>query len=879
MKANLTSKEPEILKLWEKININKRLQELSKEKNEKFFLLSGPPFANGHMHMGHALNRVLKDTVKRIQLMLGKNVVELHGWDCHGLPIEAKVEEDFQGKATGVVDIRKFRSKCKRYAEKWIAIQKKEIKRLGLIAEHSEFYSTMDKKSELGIMKTVLKCIEKNLIYRDVKPVFWSIKEQTAFAEAEIVYENHKSQAIYVAYPIKKSETLNGVSIVIWTTTPWTIPCSRAVCYNVGVRYVLVEFNGKKYCIAKNLVENIMASSSFIRDVSISELEDVICHHPLKTKVSYNLDIPLLKANHVTDDMGTGFVHTAPSHGLDDFYICKKNGIEAEDTVSKDGFYNDCIEVFAGKQIFETIPHVIELLSHNLIKHYEIEHSYPYSWRSNTPLIFRVTPQWFLSLKDLRSKAIESAKKVEWSGSGKQRIIEMIKKRPDWCLSRQRLWGIPISIVSNGERALYNEAFYTELIDNIKLNGMDFCFDIESVNKLIKKHFSEDGLTFVNDIIDVWFESGTVSDFAGKQILNESVADLYLEGSDQHRGWFQSSLIISEILQQKAPYKYVYTHGFVVDQKGRKMSKSSGNYISCEDFIDKNGVDILRLWVLSSDSQSDISISEEIISNVKVNYRKIRNVLKYLLGSLDGFTVEEKILFEDMPFIEKATLSKLSHFNSDIIDLYKKYDFMGAFKKIHEFCNDISSLYLDIKKDTLYCDKKDSIRRRSARTVMDIIANYLLRWISIILPFTSEEAWQKMPLKDLDSIHLANFLDNKWKNSYIDEKYNSLVKIKKEVNILFESKRGDLKSNLNACVVIEYNMNNIFLASIVSKEDLKDFFTSSNVRLVESRENKVSIEKATGDKCDRCWILSEVVKDKMCKRCFEAVKEISSTFV
>lgn len=897
MKANLSEIEPKLVQFWKALPI---LQQKKNVGKKKFLLHSGPPFANGRSHLGHLLNFILKDATCRYKYMQNYDVSFYWGWDCHGLPIEVKVEQEYKEKKLDLSNLIAFRQSCRDFASHWIEVQKEDLMKIGLMVNSDEYYSTMDYKSESAILSTFFDFVKSRLVYRDVKPVFWSVAEKTAFAEAEVVYvDNHVSQACYVTFPVQNSD-LCGAEIVIWTTTPWTLPCNRAICYSTKIQYCVLNietFHGQKknILIAENLVEDFIKSAqivsfSKIRNVTASELSGLKCFHPLKNDSEYTFDIPLLEADHVTDDVGTGFVHTAPSHGVDDFMVCKKNGIHAFDSVNDSGLFSDLVEKYSGQYIFKAIPVILQDIAdaNNLLHSYDFIHKYPYSWRSNTPLIFRTTAQWFIRFDDkLREVCLREIDNVKWiPEQGKNRIRSMVENRPDWCVSRQRLWGVPLFLFvhKHTNEALNDEIMMKNILEYVAEHGLDICFT-DAVWKFLPKQYDKSDFYFVRDVIDVWFESGATHKFVTHDILGEKQADLYLEGSDQHRGWFQSSLIASCALNGYAPYKNVLTHGFLLDEKGLKISKSKGNAKSVEELLNENGADILRLWALSCDSQMDMRIGNEILARVKDVYRKIRNVIRYLLGAISDFSQNEKVDFDNFCALEKFFMCELMDCNRKIINAFDRYEFQDAVTLIHNFCTDISANYFDLRKDSLYCDDIHSIQRRSARTMMSVLASYLIRWIAPILPFTAENAWQnylaelKMKNGDVDSsVHLESWPcdDFMYSESGI---FRKLFEYKKISNIAMEKARNENMIGGGLTAALEVNLHqDIEIDLGISMED---FFGVSQCKVMNDKsleDGFVLVKPAQGEKCDRCWkIVNKVISQAsgvVCDRCAAVVSGI-----
>ena len=916
MRAGLPEQEPKILQQWSEKEIYKNLRSNSKSK-EKFILHDGPPYANGHLHIGHALNKILKDFVVRSQQMLGKDSSYIPGWDCHGLPIEWKIEEEYRKKGLNKdeVDIVQFRKECRDFANKWIDIQREEFIRLGITGDWYAPYTTMAHKSEAIIVREFFKFLENKGLYRGSKPVMWSTVEKTALAEAELEYREHKSITIYTKFPIKKANDpdLIDASVVIWTTTPWTIPGNRALAFSNDISYSLYKvikviegshsLEGDQVVIADQLSDQFKANckiETIEKIKSIKDVSKIVCRHPFNG-FGYDFDVNLYHAEFVTLEQGTGFVHIAPGHGPDDYELGKANGVEIPETVDRDGIYFDHVPLFAGKKIFNddgtdgeaNVAIIIELRKNNALSGKgSVRHSYPHSWRSKAPVIFRNTPQWFISMEtnDLRKKALEAIEKVNWYPSqGKNRILSMIENRPDWVVSRQRAWGVPLSI-------FYNKATGQPLVDP-KLNerivkmyeesGCDIWFE-KSAEELLGNEYNADDYEKVDDILDVWFDSGCTHAFVldGKE---DQIwpASIYLEGTDQHRGWFHSSLLESCGTRGVAPYESVLTHGFVLHEDGNKMSKSSSNIVPPAEIVEKSGADILRLWVASSDYSEDLKIGPEIIKSNADSYRRLRNTLRFILGNLNDFSEDEKVKFLDLPELDQYILHKLAHLEDEVLKSYQSFEYQRVFSAIFNFCtNELSSFYFDVRKDSLYCDHRTSLTRRATRTVLDILFNHLLKLLAPILCFTTEEAWQSR-LGTSSSIHNQDFPSSNrdWINSDLSSKWDYLKSIRKNVNgaIEIERKNKVVGSSLEADVEINFlNEDEILKIDVKGLEDicivskLKIIHSKNLDKCFESSDLKdigVKISKVTGSKCNRCWKYFEVLTDEgICQRCTEAIK-------
>ena len=913
MRAGLPEYEPKILSEWSKKNIYKVLREESKQL-KKFTLHDGPPYANGHLHMGHALNKILKDFVVRSQQMLGQDSSYIPGWDCHGLPIEWKIEEQYRekGKDKDDVDIIQFRKECREFASKWIDKQREEFIRLGIIGDWENPYTTMSFDAESIIVKEFFKFVENGSLYRGSKPVMWSTVEKTALAEAEIEYKEHKSTTIFVKFPVLESSDvdLKGSSVVIWTTTPWTIPGNRAIAYSKNIRYSLFEINETeenshlkiedRIIIAQDLEESFKEQcrvKSMTKIKNIENLEGFICSHPF-AKSGYDFEIKLYDADFVTLEQGTGFVHIAPGHGADDYILGITNNIEVPETVDQDGFYFDHVPLFKGKKIFNddgsdadaNIAVIIELKNHNtLAGKGSLRHSYPHSWRSKAPVIFRNTPQWFISMEknDLRKKALKAIDDVAWfPKQGKKRIFSMIEERPDWVVSRQRAWGVPLSIFYNKKTGepLVDSNLNKKIIDLYKKEGADAWFKY-SKEDLLGKNYDADDYTKVDDILDVWFDSGCTHAFVLEGQKDQIwPASIYLEGTDQHRGWFHSSLLESCGTRGVAPYESVLTHGFVLHEDGAKMSKSSSNIVAPAEVVEKSGADILRLWVASSDYSEDLKIGPEIIKSNIDSYRRLRNTLRFILGNLSDFSEDEKVDYNELNDLDHYVLSSLVNLEEEVIKNFKIFEYQKVFSLIFNFCtNELSAFYFDIRKDTLYCDSKDSLERKSTRTVLDILFHHLLTLLAPILCFTTEEAWQSRYGSD-DSIHTKKFpqIQSKWKRADLDSKWEVYKEIRKAVNGAIEVERKNKKigSSLEASIELylgesklkEIDQDLLKHISIIS--ELKVFEEAPDDHCFVSESNKnigVIVSKTKGDKCERCWKYFESLSNDVCERCAKVI--------
>ena len=888
MKANLPTKEPEILEFWEQINLYQELRSKTKGR-EKFILHDGPPYANGHIHIGTALNKILKDIVVRFNQMSGKDAPYVPGWDCHGLPIEWKVEEEYKkkGKNKDTVPVNEFRKECREFATSWIEIQKKEFNRLGVNGDWKNYYTTMSKSSEAQITREISKFIINGGLYRGFKPVLWSVVEATALTDAEVEYYDHTSNTIYSKFLIKSGpEKFLNCNVVIWTTTPWTIPCNRALAFNNKINYSIVKINNnEKIIIAEKLIEKVLADCAItkheiIESFSGSELKNIICNHPLKD-IGYTFDVPMLDANFVNLEQGTGIVHCAPSHGPDDYYLCLNNNIQAFDTIDDKGHYTKNIIKFSGIHIFKADDLIINELTNlkRLLGKGKLKHSYPHSWRSKAPLVHRATPQWFISMEtnDLRKKSIAAIGNTKfYPAVGQNRLRSMIETRPDWCVSRQRVWGVPLPIFISKKtgKPLADEKVLEGIAKIFEEEGSD-CWFTRQPQDFLGNHYSADDYEQVKDIVEVWFDSGSTHSYVlDKRPELAWPANLYLEGSDQHRGWFHSSLLESCGTKGTAPFQNILCHGFVVDGKGQKMSKSLGNVVMPEEVIKNFGADILRLWVVASDYSEDLKIDKAILNQHAESYRKIRNTLRFLLGNLNDKLLNDdfsKIEYSKLSSLEKYILTQVYDFDLRFRDYIKSYNFHKIYVELLNFCTlDLSAFYFDIKKDILYCDSENSQRRNNCLEVLNVLINFLLRWFSPILAFTSEEAYQVIKNKKYKSIHLQDFpvMPLIWNNYEIKNKWIGIKKVKQVVNAAIEDIRNKkiIGSSLEANVIVY--LKDEYL-NIIKQEDLSEIFICSEAK-AESFINKndlfslkdvegvaVKIAKAKGQKCSRCWKILE----------------------
>ena len=895
MKANLPSKEPAILSKWEKNDMFNKLRKKSFGR-KKFVLHDGPPYANGHIHMGTALNKILKDMVTRFHQMTGKDSIYVPGWDCHGLPIEWKIEEQYKKnkKNKDQVPIKDFRNECREFAKKWIKIQTEEFKRLGVVGDYKNYYSTMSFNGEAQIVRELGKFLLDKSLYQGFKPVLWSTVEKTALADAEVEYKDHTSNTIFAAFKVKKTDKdfLKDASVVIWTTTPWTIPANKALAFNSSLEYTVLEiqnlenFKEEKIILAKDLVKSVVDSCEIkkfkvIKNFKGSELKNTICIHPF-LKLGFDYDVPMFDARFVNLEQGTGIVHCAPSHGVDDFNLCLKNNIESKYTVDDSGYYTNEIPHFTKTHVFKADPIVIDELKKQkkLLKDDKLQHSYPHSWRSKAPLIYRATPQWFISMEtnSLRKKAIKAINDTRFYPSkGKERLMSMIEGRPDWCVSRQRVWGVPLPIFINKKtkEPLRDQKVIDRIADIYEKEGSD-CWFTDKIKKFLGDDYDENDYEKLNDIVEVWFDSGSTHSFVLEQRNDlKWPADMYLEGSDQHRGWFHSSLLESCGTRGRAPFDSILSHGFVVDGKGMKMSKSAGNVILPEDILKKYGADILRVWVAASDYSEDLRIDNTILAQHAESYRKIRNTFRFLLGNIkDNFEPQkmENLNTKDLPELERYILNRLVYIEDSIKENFKIYNFHKIYKELLNFCSlDLSSFYFDIRKDVLYCDDLKSKKRKDCIIVLNIILESLLKWLAPILVFTTEEINDLLKNSN-QSIHETSFakIPANWKNIELNKKWIDLFKIKQEVNVAIEEKRAskEIGSSLEAEIEIYINSKDF---NMMDNLDLAEYFITSkatkNKNKTDKEETKIVVKKSSGTKCPRCW----KILDGECKRCKEVI--------
>ncbi|MEL6978688.1 MAG: isoleucine--tRNA ligase [Pseudomonadota bacterium] len=965
MRAGLPKREPEWLARWEEIDLYARQRDASRGK-PRYELHDGPPYANGNLHIGHALNKILKDIVVRSHQMLGFDSRYVPGWDCHGLPIEWKIEEAYRqkGKDKDDVPINDFRAECRAFADQWVEVQREEFKRLGVVGEWDRPYLTMSYKAEAVIAREFMAFLMNGTLYRGSKPVMWSPVEKTALAEAEVEYHDHESHTIWVKFPLETpaAADLSGAGVVIWTTTPWTIPSNQGVAYSSKIAYGLYEVTdapdenwtvaGDKLVMADALAEESFKKGrvegvSRLRDVGADELSKLVCRHPLHglsgAEGFWDYDVPLLEGDFVTDDQGTGFVHCAPSHGADDFELFVKNKMTDRIThnVEADGAFAAHVPLFSGKRILkpngkegDANKAVLEALGaaqdesgrSALLARGKLKHSYPHSWRSGAPLIFRNTPQWFVAVdkpmesedpalngQTVRGLALKSIDAdVRWyPQSGRNRLYSMIENRPDWVLSRQRAWGVPLtcfmrrSVDKGVEKVelLRDPAVNQRIVEAFEAEGADAWFREDAAERFLAPDYDPAEWEKVADILDVWFDSGSTHAFALAERVDKNgepdglwPASLYLEGTDQHRGWFHSSLLQGCGTRGRAPYERVLTHGFALDEQGQKMSKKLGNGVAPQDVLKQYGADILRLWVVQSDYTEDLRIGPEILKNVADSYRRLRNTLRFMLGALKDFDESERLAPEEMPELERLMLHRLAELDPIVRECYQEFDYPKLFQALFGFCTtDLSAFYFDIRKDALYCDGPDSVRRRACRTVMDLLFERLSIWFAPMLAFTAEDVWLSRhgaaaaPDGPLGSVHLQTMPEtpSAWLDETLAEKWRALRKLRRVVNGALEIERREKRigSSLEAAPTLHITDPEMIAAaeSLEGPDTLADVLITSAATfargegpasafgLADAPGVTVTPGAAPGAKCARCWrVLPDVglhAAPATCARC------------
>ncbi len=909
MKANLPQKEPQILDFWKKIALYKKLTEKNKGK-KKFILHDGPPYANGHIHLGTALNKILKDITVKYKFMAGFDSPYIPGWDCHGLPIEYQLMKDL-GKNKSTVDKIEFRKKAADFAMKFVGIQRDEFVRLGCLGDWENPYLTLKNEYEGTIVSVFRKLLKEGYIYRKLKPVYWCASCETALADAEVEYADHTSPSIFVKFPVIKfpsslptSNFQLPTSVLIWTTTPWTLPANVAVAFQPNIDYVIAEtLDGERYIFAEARLEYLkkvlkISALKVISKIKGSQLEGIKCQNPVVSRESVGV-----LADFVSLDDGSGIVHIAPGHGEDDYIVGLKYNLPTVSPVDDRGRFTRDVKDFEGENVFAANEKIIKFLEEKklLLARQDISHSYPHCWRCKKPIIFRATKQWFLSVqnKNLREKLLESVKKVNWIPQyGENRIRGMLEVRPDWCLSRQRFWGTPLPIIycSDCDEPVLDENILEKIEKIIHRDGSNKYLEMP-LEEILGKNAKCPKCGFGNfkksdDILDVWFDSG-VSSFAVLK-TNESLcfpADLYLEGSDQHRGWFQTSLIPAVALEKTPPYKSVLTHGFVVDGVGKKMSKSLGNVIVPQDIMKKYGAEILRLWVASENYQEDIRLSEEILTRLVDAYRKIRNTIRFMLGNISGFTEKDRVSYDELLDIDKWMLSKLQRLISELKTGYDNYEFHKVFRLAYNFCVvELSSFYFNMLKDRLYTFNKKSKERLSAQTVIDEIFCKLLPFLAPVISFTAEETYQEYKRDEgrgtrEESVFLLDIpeVNEKFINQEIEKKFEKIIKIRDAVlkSLEEERKKGVIGNSLEAKVVLYTNDDEQKKFLKENRQNLLDTFLVSQIEIAENTvggnkdeaENiEVKVLPSEGKKCVRCWMYSVSVGEdpshiEICSKC------------
>lgn len=918
MKANLPEREPIVLKNWDEIQLYHSLLKANQHK-PKFVLLDGPPYANGQIHIGHAINKILKDMVVKSKLLSGFNAPYIPGWDCHGLPIEHNVEKKI-GKPGSKGDLKTFRKKCREYAQEQLNLQREAFIRLGVLGDWNNPYTTMDYQYEADIIRSLAKIIENGHVQKGYKPVHWCIDCASALAEAEVEYRNKTSSAIDVCFevveptklPFSHSKFEDGakVCVVIWTTTPWTLPANQAVAIHPEHDYALVHLPEQNtyIIVVAELMETVLQRFKIDKYQVVSKkpgksLEGILLKHPF-----YDRKVPVVLGEHVTLDAGTGCVHTAPAHGVEDFEVGQKYHLPLDNPVDGRGIYVEGTPLLAGEFVLKANDKIIQLLkeNHALLHEEKTEHSYPHCWRHHSPLIFRATQQWFISMeaKHLREKTLTAIKKVKWVPDwGQGRIEAMIKNRPDWCISRQRTWGTPLCLLlhkKTGDLHPNTVAIMEKVAEQVETQGIDAWYDIP-LESLIGNEAKDYEKSL--DTIDVWFDSGVAhACLASERKELNFPAQLYLEGSDQHRGWFQSSLLTAMGIEEQAPYQQVLTHGFAVDASGHKMSKSLGNTIAPEKVIQAKGADVLRLWVAATDYRSEMAVSDEILTRVSESYRRIRNTARFLLANLHDFNPEEHAVpYEQLLALDRYLIEKAIQLQNEIKVAYDEYQFHTIYQKLHSFCSiELGSFYLDIIKDRQYTGKTNGIPRRSAQTALYHIAEALVRWMAPILSFTAEEIWRYLPGKRENSVFKTEWYNHfpkvTLKDSLENIEWGAIISIRNAVNKALEEARnaGAIGSGLEAKVSLYANewaahllrqlkdeLRFVFITSEASVHDISERTDTASLAKCQATDVRIDeiyieIQKSEHEKCQRCWHRrADVNANKdfpgLCSRCVENV--------
>ncbi len=913
MRGELPKREPELLARWRQMGLWKRLREQSRGR-PKFILHDGPPYANGHLHMGTALNKILKDVINRARQMAGYDADYIPGWDCHGLPIEWRIEEEYRksGRNKDAVPVLAFRAECRAYAEHWMGVQALEFQRLGVLGDFEHRYATMDFSAEAAIAAEVGKFLMSGALYRGLRPTMWSPVEKTALAEAEVEYHDHTSTTIFVRFPVVAAPAadLAGAAVVIWTTTPWTIPGNRAVAYGPDIDYAVLRVDqaapdsrarpGEVLLVALALLPQVceaagIATHHLLRVVKGRDLAGVICAHPLRGR-GYDFHVPMLPGAHVTTEAGTGFVHTAPGHGEEDFALGQEHALEVPDTVGPDGTFNAWVPGFAGAHVYKADDPVCAALdaAGTLLARGRITHSYPHSWRSRAPLIYRATPQWFIRMdgeERIRERALAAIAETEFvPDSGRNRIGGMVAARPDWCVSRQRVWGVPLPVFVHRPTGvpLRDPAVLARIVAAFGQEGGDAWYASPPA-RFLGPGYDPDEYEQVTDLVEVWFDSGSTHAFVLEARGLPWPADLYLEGSDQHRGWFQSSLIEAVGTRGRAPFQAVLTHGFVLDEQGRKMSKSLGNTVAPQEVEKQYGADILRLWVMSSDTTEDLRIGPDILRQQAELYRRLRNTLRWLLGALAGFRPAETLPEAEMPELERWVLHRLAVLDGQLRAAVETHAWTGVYPALHAFCaSDLSAFYFDVRKDWLYCDRPDSLRRRAVRTVLDHLHRCLTTWLAPVLCFTADEAWMAR-FGEEACVHLQDFPDvpRRWRDDELAARWARIRDIRRVVTTALERAReeGTIGASLQAAPTLHLPESEGDLLSaaewaelaIVSAVTLSTAPSPAGaVRQPDVPDVAAVFAPAPGSKCARCWrVLPEVGAvaghPALCRRCADAV--------
>ncbi|WP_273428560.1 isoleucine--tRNA ligase [Marinobacter sp.] len=909
MRGNLAKREPEMLKRWQDLDVYGNLRK-QREGREKFVLHDGPPYANGSIHIGHAVNKILKDMIVKSQGFMGYDAPYVPGWDCHGLPIEHKVEQEI-GKAGVKVDYKTFRQACRDYAAKQIEGQKADFIRLGVMGQWDKPYLTMDPKVEAGIVRALGKIVAKGHLVRGYKPVYWSVVGQSALAEAEVEYQDKTSTQIDVRFtavdqgkalaPFGTDSGEGAVSVVIWTTTPWTIPANQAVSLNAELQYALVQadlgLGQERLILSADMVEGVMSrwevgQYEVLGTCNGSELEHLALQHPF-----YDKQVPIILGDHVSTEAGTGAVHTAPDHGMEDFEVGKAYDIGTINLVQADGTYTSAAGELAGVHVYKADEPVCAALEREgkLVRSEKFRHSYPHCWRTKTPLIYRATPQWFISMEqqNLRADALEAIKGVRWVPSwGRNRIEAMFQQSPDWCISRQRTWGVPITLFIHKETQELHpdtQALIEKVAKHIEVDGIDAWYDIETKSLLGDDADEYDKVT---DTLDVWFDSGVTHEsvLRVRDELGQFPADIYLEGSDQHRGWFQSSLKTSIAMNGEAPYRQVLTHGFTVDGKGHKMSKSLGNVIAPQEVMNELGADILRLWVAATDYSGEMTVSKDILRQTADGYRRIRNTSRFLLSNLSGFDPEQHTVApEDMIALDRWMVDRALRLQNELQEDYQNYAFLRIYQKVYNFCEStLGGFYLDIIKDRQYTTPADSLARRSCQTALYHVAEALVRWIAPILSFTADEIWQHLPGKRGDTVFYETWYDGLTElpeTAELGREYwREIFSVKEAVNKCLEDARarGEIKGSLSAEVTLfcegdlaanlKHLGEELRFVLITSEATVKPASEAGDAELTGYEGLRVAVTPATHAKCERCWHHREDVGSNtqytdLCGRC------------